>query len=400
MSTPTNELKYFEKLNISSLNIETIKKIIKKNIKYTLMAWDNKKNVDRQCFHIIGPAGVGKTDIMKQISEEITKETGKNFDTIIIKAPVLFKDDMIVPFPVSDSKFKMLYSDFVPNENQEYGIFVIDEFARGDHALQQLMWQVQNEYAIHTFKFPKGWFVVSLDNPDDREYSMNTFEDAAGLRRQLHFFVQLSVVDFLNHARKKEFHDYVIQFIETYPEYLYDFDSQRKGAVYANPASWEKVSDHLIKYDQEKDGIRNNTDEIEIVISGLLNINMANIFISFVKDKDSHITPSDIFNSYKKVEKKIKGYVKEGDNAKLSELVNSLCIFLSSNMPKYDDKNIDNVATFLSTIPLDTSVIFATHIDTLDKKGESIRYFLMLNNKLVEKSDRYKEVFFERLASM
>ena len=36
--------------------------------------------------------------------------------------------------------FKMLYSDFVPKNKDTYGIFVIDEFSRGDHTLQQLLW--------------------------------------------------------------------------------------------------------------------------------------------------------------------------------------------------------------------------------------------------------------------
>ena len=103
----------------------------------------------------------------------------------------------------------MLYSDFVPPQKEDsFGIFVIDEFSRGDHTLQQLLWQVQNEYAIHRYEFPKGWFVISIDNPDDSAYTMDTMEDAAGLRRQLHIYTEVSPIDFLNYAIQKDFHPY------------------------------------------------------------------------------------------------------------------------------------------------------------------------------------------------
>ena len=163
-----DEKKYHERLNIPVLTIGRIKELIKKNIVDTINAWEAGVYVDRQCFRIIGPAGVGKTDICKQLQGELSEETGKDFSFMMIKAPVLSRDDFIIPFPVTaggDASFKMLYSDFVPKkDDQSYGLFVIDEFSRGDHALQQLLWQAQNEYAIHLNSFPKGWFVIFCES--------------------------------------------------------------------------------------------------------------------------------------------------------------------------------------------------------------------------------------------
>ncbi len=389
------ELKYHEKLNISSLSIESIKHLIKNNIKNTFNAWKKNIPVERQCFHIIGPAGVGKTDIMKQIGNELSNEMNEPFNVIIIKSPVLTRDDLILPFPVIDNgntTFKMLYSDFVPdNKKETKGIFVIDEFSRGDHAFQQLMWQVQNEYSLHMYKFPKGWFVISLDNPDDREYSMEMFEDSAGLRRQLHLYVQLSVKDFLNHARKNNFHKQVIDFINTYPNYLYDFDSQKIGSVYANPASYERLSDHLWKYEQDEKGIDGNLIDIELLASGLLNSTMAKTFISFIEDNESHIPPEKIFYAYDKVEDKIEEYIQKGDSAKLSELITSFCTYLSSNKPKYEDDNIQNIGKFLLTLPLDIAVIFITNIE--NAPPDVRHYFLFLNKELTDKSEDFKLTF-------
>ena len=213
------ELKYFERLNISVLSISRIKELLKNDIKDTIVTWnhpEHARDVDRQCYHIIGPAGVGKTQICYQIAKELSEEifgpdSDEQFDIIMVKAPVLTKDDFIIPFPMQDEgevapTFKMLYSDFVPKlKDSKYGLFVIDEFSRGDHQLQQLLWQAQNEYAVHRHDFPKGWFVISIDNPDDSEYSMDNLEDAAGLRRQLHVYTEVLATDFLDYAIKNKF---------------------------------------------------------------------------------------------------------------------------------------------------------------------------------------------------
>jgi hypothetical protein len=256
-----SEVKYFEKLNISVTTIDKVKEDLKDDISSTLKTWDAGRNVQKQCYHIIGPAGVGKTQICYQLQEELTQTTGKEFDLIRITSPVLTRDDFLVPFPIvsnneveNTSQFRMLYSDFVPEPSNEYGIYVIDEFARGDHPLQQLLWQVQNEYCVHRYEFPKGWFVISIDNPDEQEYSMNTLEDAAGLRRQSHIYIEVSASAFLKYGTMMDFHPFVLDYINTFHDRVYDFRSQKVGSVYSNPATWEKVSDILWKAEISTEG--------------------------------------------------------------------------------------------------------------------------------------------------
>ena len=117
-----NELKYHEILNISVLSIAKIKELIKTDIVRTFKTWASGKDVKKQCWHIIGPAGVGKTEICGQIAEELsailpevmgqTKIVNPDivpgliqgqtftFDMMMIKAPVLSRDDFIIPFVI------------------------------------------------------------------------------------------------------------------------------------------------------------------------------------------------------------------------------------------------------------------------------------------------------------
>jgi len=394
-NTPVQEQKYYEKLNISVLSISRIKELLKDDIKSTLIAWEQGRDVDRQCYRIIGPAGVGKTQICYQIVKELSEEVGIPFQIIMIKAPVLSRDDFIIPFPVinnGNEKFKMLYSDFVPEGEDTYGLFIIDECGRGDHALQQLLWQVQNEYSIHRYDFPKHWFVISIDNPDDSEYSMDIIEDAAGLRRNLHVYTEVSAKDFLDYAIKKDFHSFVIEYIQTHPERVYDWQSQKVGAVYANPASWEKISDHLWKMEIAHGKI--DFDKFEPKASGLINTNQTRLFLEFARDKRD-INPKDIFYNFNKVEKQIKNLIKNNDNSKLGELMTSF-----GTMPQYQSDNLKNVIEFLLLMPVDTAALFMSQIDQYERSSKSFQYMTKLHVILTQKSHKYKREFYDPLVGL
>ncbi len=413
MPRTEEELKYHERLNISVLSIDKVKELIKNDIKDTIYAWNKGRNVDKQCFRIIGPAGVGKTQICNQMAKELTKEIfeehnsknpddQKEFEMIMIKAPVLSRDDFIIPFPVANKKkeefsFKMLYSDFVPKGKTTFGLFVIDECSRGDHQLQQLLWQVQNEYSIHKFNFPKGWFVISIDNPDDSEYSMDILEDAAGLRRQLHIYVEVSTIDFLNYAIENKFHPLVIEFIQTHPEYIYDFQAQKIGSVYANPASYEKLSDHLWKMQIRRKEI--NFEEMEYKTSGLLNTHMTQLFIEFARDKKD-INPKDIYYSYGSVKSQIGILLKENNMSKISELMIGFCTYMSTSMPQYTKKELNNILNFLLSVPVDIAALFISQIDGFDRKSPQFKYMTKIHIDLLKSSERYKNEFYNPIVQV
>jgi hypothetical protein len=288
----------------------------------------------------------------------------------------------------------MLYSDFVPKDPESFGLFVIDEFSRGDHSLQQLLWQVQNEYKLHLLDFPKGWFVITTDNPDDGEYAMDTLEDAAGLRRQLHLYVEANPLEFLKYGIENKFHPFIIEFIQMYPERLYDFANQKKGAVYANPASWEKLSNLIKKMEILHKAVDFN--KLEPLASGLLNTKMAGMFIEFARDKKA-INPKDIFHRYSDVKDKVEALVKENDNSKLAELMGAFCNFLATMKPKYESANLKNVMEFLAAIPVDTAALFITQIDSYNKRGAEFRYLISLNAVLQDLDPRWKKEFYEPL---
>ena len=399
MANATNEeKKYYQRLGVIPISIDNIKRIIKNNIKNTIKCWNNGKDISRQTFKITGNAGIGKTDVSTQLSKELTEELGIKFDCIIIKAPVLSRDDLLCPFPIIDnghSRFKMLYSDFIPLDPDSYGIFIIDELSRGDTSFQQLCWQIQNEHKVHTYPLPKGWFVICLDNPDDQEYSLNMVEDAAGLRRVLHLYSEVNAKAFLNYAISANFHPLVVEYIQIHPDYLYDFDSQKIGMIYANPGSWERVSNILWGYEET---ILENLDDLATLFSGLLNQNMTRMFISFIRDRKD-ISPSDVFYDYKKVRKDILEFSRKSENIKLGQLMESFITFLTTSKPKYNDDNLTNMSDFLTDIPSDIGVLFLSKLSAFDVKSEEFKYVTGIHVILNSKFPEYRTKFYEAMVN-
>lgn len=395
------EKKYYQRLGIIPISIDNVKKIIKENIKNTIKCWQEGRDVEKQTFRVISPAGIGKTQSAIQICKELSEELKIDFKNILIKAPVLSRDDFLCPFPVIDngnSRFKMLYSDFVPMDENSYGLFIIDELSRGDTSLQQLLWAVQNECRIHVKYLPKGWFVLCLDNPEDQEYTINSMEDAAGLRRVLHLYSEVNAKAFLDHAIKNDFHPLVIEFIQIHPDYLYDFDSQKIGMIYANPASYERVSNILWGFDKD-DGILKNLDDLQTIFSGLLNQNMTRMFISFIRDRKD-ISPKDVFYNYDKIREDIITFSKNSDNVKMSQLIESFVTFLITNRPVYTEKELNNISTFLTDIPSDIGASFLLRVNTFDSKSEEFKYITGIHVELVNKFPAYKTNFYETMINM
>lgn len=389
------EKKYYQRLGIVPLSIDNIKRIIKDNIKNTLKNWESGGDIEKQTFRVISPAGIGKTQIALQICEELSKELNVKFNHILIKAPVLSRDDFLCPYPVDNSKFKMLYSDFVPTDKNSFGLFIIDELSRGDSSLQQLLWAVQNENRVHTFDFPKGWFVLCLDNPDDQEYNMNMIEDAAGLRRVLHIYGEVNSKSFLKYAKEKSFHPSVIEFIELHPDYLYDFNAQKVGMIFSNPASWERVSNILWGY---CDNIFSNIQDLTILFDGLLNQSMSRMFIDYLKNRDG-INPKDIFRNYElyEVKNNVIKMIENGNHLRLSQLMDSFIYFLLNEKPENNETTLNNIASFLIDIPDDIGAIFISKLGSLGTTSESYMYMMKIHQKLVLSNLNYRDKFYTKM---
>ncbi len=369
---------YIKKLNIQKTSIGKAKIILKKYFTQMTKKILNGESPIKISIRLIGNAGIGKTDILRQIALELQEELKVEFGFIELKCPVITRDDFLIPYPIGESdQFKMLYSDFVPSK-EEFGILVLDEFSRGDTNLQMLLWQAQNECRIHTKSFPRGWFVVSIDNPDDDNYSMNTIDDSAGMRRSLHIGCECSTSEWINYAINSKFHPFVTNFIMNFTDRLYDNQSHHNGQAFANPSSWEKVSE-ILKLMEIRSTNASEIESIDLLISGLINTGMSSQFIEYVQ-KNETISPDKIIFNFETIKDAVK-VICETDNFSASELTVGLFLTLKNNTPGLTDAQKEGISEFFCMIPRDIFQIFLSEFNKI-KAEESFKYIALLMRDL------------------
>ena len=109
--------------------------MIRSDIYETISCWKQGKQVEKQTYRIIGPAGVGKTAVCYQLVEELTElifgeynqthpvDDKKVFEILMVKAPVLAREDFIVPFPVRTNNENFSFEELqqkIDGEDFEY----------------------------------------------------------------------------------------------------------------------------------------------------------------------------------------------------------------------------------------------------------------------------------------
>ena len=140
-------------------------------------------------------------------------------------------------------------------------------------------------------------------------------------------------------------------------------------------------------------------NEIEVKASGLLNTNMASMFIEFARDKKD-ISPKDVFLNLKAVKPRIKSLIDEGNMSKLGELMIGFCTFMTSSMPAYNKEQLENVMNFLLLMPRDTAALFISQIDGFDRKSPAFKYMTQIHSKLMTTYPKYKTDFYEPIVKV
>ena len=185
--------------------------------------------------YVIGPPGLGKTQIMAQIASEL----GVGFKAL--HAPTLQPEDIAMPvissdrgsvrFVVPTERFPMESSDC-----HEAGILLIDELPQSDSSTQKTMANLIQEREIHGHKIKDKWMIVATGNRKT---------DGAGANRVLtHLMNRMTEInmepDFEDwcawYMRQPDMRVEGLSFIRFKPNLLCDFNPQRD--VNPTPRAW------------------------------------------------------------------------------------------------------------------------------------------------------------------
>ncbi len=229
------------------------------------------KLIDKQLpVFIWGAPGIGKSSIVKQISE------AKELEFLDLRLSLLDPTDLKgIPFFNADTKEGVWAKpSFLPSDPESKGILFLDEINTAPPAVQASAYQLILDRRVGEYELPKGWSIVAAGNREnDRGVVYKMPPPLAN--RFVHFEMEVNFEDWKSWAYRSDIEAAIIAFLAYDKSMLFTFDPLSNEKSFATPRSWEYV-DSIVK-----SGI--DTELILDSISGAVGREAAVGYLSFKK---------------------------------------------------------------------------------------------------------------------
>ncbi|MCR5108763.1 MAG: AAA family ATPase [Lachnospiraceae bacterium] len=241
--------------------ISKAKQSVKTGIRGYLLKDDNgiymMNEKDRLPFYLEGMPGVGKTQIVGEIAEELNigfvsfSLTHHTRNTVLGLPVIETMDggDKYTRYTMSEI-IESVYEKV--NEGFAEGILLLDEFPCMAESIMPVMLSFLQNKNIGRHTLPNGWVMVLCGNPPQYNRSSRRF-DPAVLDRVRRIEIKYSVSDFLEYARQRGMCKSITDYLELYPDNLYCCGTKDGETELVTCRGWENLSNMLKIYEQMKE---------------------------------------------------------------------------------------------------------------------------------------------------
>ena len=207
---------------------------------------------------LIGPPGIGKTQIMEQIAQEckiglvaytITHHTRQS----AIGLPFISKKEYggvehaVTEYTMSEI-VASIYDEMEKTGLKE-GILFIDEINCVSETLAPAMLQFLQCKTFGNHAIPQGWIIVAAGNPPEYNKSVREF-DLVTLDRVKKIDVTADFSVWKEYAYQAEVHPAIISYLNLRRQYFYIMETTVDGKMFATPRGWEDLSRLLEVYEK------------------------------------------------------------------------------------------------------------------------------------------------------
>lgn len=364
-----------------------VKSVIKSNQRFEEWNQDNQDSFEggelvprkKVPVCIWGPHGIGKTELLKVLAEELTMEEGRSHEERWLFtniAPAQFEEmgdllgmpaiDPGVLDDPSDDKTVMVPPEWTPYKIEQArhketgkhgpGIFLIDDMNRADIRIISGIMQLLQDYELASWTMPEGWQMVLTANPPGGEYIVRELDDAM-MTRMMHIEMRYDEKVWARWAEKQGIDPRGISFVLGYPELM--------TGKRTTPRTLVQFFNAIELITDLKD--KENTEMVTTIGRSCLDPETVAEFLQFVRNDWSKIIgPDEILGAkdFKDIEQRMTSLVSPSDgkgvkrvdvaNIITQRLINKVFV-MQDNFTK---KQRDNVVKFLKleSVPLDLRV--------------------------------------------
>ena len=238
----------------------------KNEIKNTVQAYLSKNSFgeyeieskNQRPLLLIGPPGIGKTQIMEQISKEcqiglvsytITHHTRQSAVGLpfIQEKEFQGKTYSITEYTMSEI-IASVYSKMEETGLKE-GILFIDEINCVSETLAPTMLQFLQNKTFENQKVPAGWIIVAAGNPSEYNKSVRDF-DVVTMDRIRYIHVETDYYVWKEYAISKHIHPMILSYLELKPNNFYTVSTSVDGMEFVTARGWEDLSYLLYTYER------------------------------------------------------------------------------------------------------------------------------------------------------
>ena len=290
-----------------------------------------------------GPPGVGKSQLVRQLGEDISKKTGKKvnvtdvrlllFSPIDLRGIPTANEDKTLAVWLKPQIFHMDAGDDVIN------ILFLDEISAAPQSVQAAAYQITLDRVVGEHKLPDNCIVIAAGNRvTDKSVAFKMPKALAN--RLLHIEIESRFASWKSWAIRKSINPKVIGFLSFRQDYLVKNNGLTDELAFATPRSWEMVSNLLNSVDDD-------VEKMYPLIAGPVGTGNAVEFRTWCKVYASMPSIEDIFDGKSPA-------IPTGTDA-LYALVSSMTDYASKH--RNDLGRIANSVVYGNRLPPDFSVV-------------------------------------------
>ena len=238
----------------------------KEEIKHTVQAYLSKDAfgeykipaVRQRPVLLIGPPGIGKTQIMEQIAREceiglvaytITHHTRQS----AVGLPFI-KEEQYGGKTYSVTEYTMseiiasVYRKIEESGRKE-GILFIDEINCVSETLAPTMLQFLQCKTFGNQAVPEGWIIAAAGNPPEYNKSVRDF-DMVTLDRVRCMNIEADLGVWKEYAREKRLNSAILSYLELRPKNFYRVEADVDGLQFVTARGWEDLSNLMDVYEE------------------------------------------------------------------------------------------------------------------------------------------------------
>lgn len=204
--------------------------------------------VNRLPFYLEGCPGIGKTQIVKQVADElgigyVSFSLTHHTRNSLLGLPVIknMEDGKYTEYTMSEIIAKVIEAK---HAGAEEGILLLDEFSCVSESILPAMLGFLQTKNIGTHTLPEGWVIVLCGNPPQYNRNARKF-DAVILDRIRKIPVEFDEEVFLEYAKEIHIHPSIYSYLKVFPSGMYRCENVDGELQLVTCRGWENLSHAL-----------------------------------------------------------------------------------------------------------------------------------------------------------